>query len=249
MKKTICCVLVFCVWGILISCVGNAAGTPPPEPTHTPNPPTPTQGVSLDDFPDKVFVGENGSYAIYLIHRSGGTDDLPTGELLVFDKDADLVMPMNGSFTVLIGGGTIVNDDGKEEYLVLSMGTYVLRKAVVLSLKDRRQAVNEFCLSAGPYGEHLFWNNYIIFNNCDTSPNRPWGAGEAPGIAAIDLATGAGTTIAQSDLTHQFQIQRIEGDILRYVETYVENEADWQSADKQMTKEDTYDLSLLNANN
>jgi hypothetical protein len=50
-------------------------------------------------------------------------------------------------------------------------------------------------------------------------------------------------------LTHQFQIQRIEGDILRYVETYVENEADWQSADKQMTKEDTYDLSLLNANN
>jgi hypothetical protein len=151
---------------------------------------------------------------------------------------------MSGLFTVIIEGGTIVFDDGKGKYVLLSIGTYTSRNAVVLSLDDQKQAVNDFCLSSGQYGDHLFWNDYIIINNCDTFTNRPWGAGEAPSVTAINLKTGMEAVIAKSDLTHQYSVKQIEGNTLRYTQTYVENEADWLNQDKQKTDEKTYDLTL-----
>jgi len=117
----------------------------------------------------------------------------------------------------------------------------------VLSLKDQKQTVNDFCVSSGPYGDHVFWKNYIILNNCDTFTNRPWGQGEAPSITAINLEAGTETVIAKSDSTHQFQIKLIEGNNLCYIETYVENEVDWQNSVKQKTEERTYDLSSLSS--
>jgi hypothetical protein len=207
--------------------------------------PTAAPKLSLDDFQNKEFVGENDTYSIYLINRSGGTEAAPTGELLVLNKSTNQVIKMNGSFTVIVGGGTIVYDDGQGKYVLLSIGTYTSRDGVVLALADQKQAANGFCMTTEQYGEHLFWNDYIMINNCDTFTNRPWGNGEAPSLMAISLKTGTQTVIAKSDLTHQYSVKQVDGNTLRYVETSVENEADWQNQDKQITTERTYDLTLL----
>jgi hypothetical protein len=69
--------------------------------------------------------------------------------------------------------------------------------------------------------------------------------GEAPSVTAINLITGTETVIAKSDLTHQYSVKQIEGNTLRYIETYVENGADWQNQDRQKTDDKNYDLTLL----
>ena len=217
--------------------------TPIQDPPGSPSTRMPVPQLSLDDFKDKEFVAENDSYSIYLVNRTGGTDDAPTGELLAVNKGTNQVVKMNGQFTVIVGGGTIVYDDGNGKYILLSIGTYTSRKAVVLSLDGQKQAVKDFCISDGQHGDHLFWNDFILINNCDRFTNRPWGAGEAPSVVAINLNTGAMTEIAKSDLTHQFEVDRIEGSTLQYIETYVENEKDWMNPDKQKPEEMSYDLS------
>ena len=142
-----------------------------------------------------------------------------------------------------------MSNDDKGEYILLSQGTYTSRKAIVIALSDKRQAVNDFCTTNGEYGDHLFWNDYVIFNNCDTFQNRPWGAGEAPSIVAINLKTGLATEIAKSDLTHHFHVQAITANSLDYLETSVEGEEDWQNPGKQNTVARAYDLSTLEINN
>lgn len=223
----------------------TAETTPTQLPTAALFTPTSTPKLSLDDFQNREFVGENDIYSIYLINRTGGTDAAPMGELLVFNKSTNQVIKISGLFTVIIEGGTIVFDDGMGKYVLLSIGTYTSRNGVALSLDDQKQAVNDFCMSSGQYGDHLFWNDYIIINNCDTFKNRPWGMGEAPSVTAINLITGTETVIAKSDLTHQYSVKQIDGNTLLYVETSVENEADWQNQEKQKTDDKTYDLTLI----
>lgn len=249
MKKYINFVVALCLMCLLASCAPRVAeATPTQIPSATPVTPTSTPQLSLDDFQNREFVGENDHYSIYLINRNGGTDAAPTGELLVLNKETNQVTQMNGSFTVIVGGGTIVFDDEMGKYVLLSIGTYTSRNGIVLSLEDQKQAVNDFCMSSGQYGDHLFWNDAIIINNCDTFKNRPWGTGEASSVAAINLLTGSQIVIAKSDLTHQYSIKQIEGNTLQYTETYVENEADWQYQNQQKTQEMTYDLTLLGNN-
>lgn len=203
--------------------------------------------LTLDDFTNKVLLGEDDSYAVYLTNSSGGDAPEGTGELVVYDKNQQLVYQITGSFTP--AGTTIVSHDSKGEYVLLSTGTYILRTAILLSLNDKKQAVNDFCIQSGQAGSHFFWNDYVIFNNCDTFGNRPWGAGEAPGITAVNLKTGVITDIAKSDLTHQFEITMITGNDLQYLETYVEKEEDWQAPDKQNSVTQTYNLLSLETNN
>jgi hypothetical protein len=202
----------------------------------------------LADFPDRTIVGENDTHSVYLINRSGGTDSSATGELIIQTKGSDQVSKLNGIFSVILGGGTLVFDDGKGEYLLLSIGTYSTRTGIVISLVDQKQAVNDFCLSSGQYGSHIFWEGLIFINNCDTQNNRPWGRGEAASIIAINLVNGEEIMIAQSDLTHQYSVKIIEGNMLRYTDTFVENETDWQSPDKQRSDEKSYDLTLIGSN-
>jgi hypothetical protein len=238
-----------------LTAISSESRTAETTPTQLPSAalltPTSTFKLVLDDFQNREFVGENDIYSIYLINRTGGTDAAPTGGLLVFNKTTNQVIKMSGLFTVIIEGGTIVFDDGKGKYVLLSIGTYTSRDGVVLSLDDQNQAVNRFCMSSGQYypnEDHLFWNDYIIINSCDTFSNRPWGMGEAPSVTAINLITETVTVIAKSDLTHQYSVKQIDGNILRYGETYVENGADWQNQNKQITDDKTYDLTLLGNN-
>lgn len=231
-----------------------SSGSPPAEssldqlPNNTEFTPTSASKLSLDDFQNKKFVGENDVYSIYMINNNNGTDSASTEELLVQNKDTGLVIKMNGLFSMINGGSTIVYDDGNGKYVLLSIGTYSTRNGIVLSLDNQRQVVNDFCMSSGRYGDHIFWNDYIFINNCDNFNNRPWGRGEASSVIAISLKTGSETIIAKSDLTHQYSIRIVEGNTIRYTETYVENEADWQYQDKQRTDDKAYDLTLLGSN-
>lgn len=204
--------------------------------------PAPTTNLSLDDFPTKELIGENDHYSIYLVNPTTG-DSGKTGEIVVINKNTNALTKMNGAFAIF--GVAIVSDDGKGQYVLLSTGTYTLRNAIVLSLAEQDQAVDKFCMSGG---QGLFWNDYFIYGNCDRLQNRPWGIGEAPSVMAINLKTGAETVIGKSDLTHQYKANQIEGNNLRYTETYVDNEADWADQNLQKTAEKIYDLNLLGSN-
>jgi hypothetical protein len=200
--------------------------------------------IMADDFLEKIFVGENENYSIYIIEITSGNENAKTGTIVVNDKKTDQVIAIDGSCKVLLDG-TIVYDDGKGEYILLSIGTYTSRNAIVISLLNKSQAVNDFCISSGQYGNHLFWRNFIIINNCDLNSNRPWGAGEAPSVETINLLTGEARVIAKSDNAHQFQVKQIDGNILQYIQTYVDDEKDWINIDKHKTEEMTYDLASL----
>ena len=220
----------------------SASPTSTPVPTET----ILTKSLNLEDFANKELVGEDESYSVYLINSTGGDAAEKTGEIVIYDKSQEVVYPIIGTF--ILFGTTIVSNDGKGEYILLSTGTYTSRTATVLSLIDKKQAVNNFCISSGEFGDHLFWNGYVIYNNCDTFDNRPWGAGEAPSITAINLKTGAVTDIAKSDLTHHFQRKAIANNTLEHLEISVENEEDWQNPDNQNTTTNSYNLLSLENN-
>ena len=156
-------------------------------PTSTPVPAATiiTKSWNLEDFENKELVGEDERYAVYLINPTGGDAAEKTGEIIIYDKSQEVVVPIIGTF--ILFGTPIVSNDGKGEYILLSTGTYTSRTATVISLIDKKQAVNNFCISSGEFGDHLFWNDYVIYNNCDTFDNRPWGAGEAPSVTAVHL--------------------------------------------------------------
>ena len=194
--------------------------------------------LRLDDFQNKVLLGENEHYSVYLINSNNKDGSEKTGEIVVHDKGKNLSHPITGVFTFF--ATTIVSNDSKGEYILLSSGSYILRTAIVISLNDKKQATNDFC-SVG----HLFWNDYVIFNNCDTFRNRPWGAGQAPSIEAINLKTGLVTDIEKSDLMHQFIIMSITNNNLQYREISVEREEDWKYPDNQITVLRDYNLLSL----
>lgn len=214
--------------------------------TDTP-PTSQTPSLSLEDFPNKVLLGEDESYAAYLINSSSGNASEKTGEIIIYDKGENLVHQIIGSFTFF--ATTKVSNNGNGEYVLLSSGSYTSRKVIVISLNDNKQAVNDFCTKADEFGDHLFWNDFIIFNNCDTFRNRPWGVGEAPSITAINLKTGLVIDIAKSDLTHQFKIKSITNNNLEYLEVSVEKEEDWQNPNNQITTLQNFDLLSLETNN
>lgn len=224
---------------------GTLSAIPASPPTPAVSAP-PTSSASLEDFPDKVLLGEDERFSVFLINSYNADSAEKSGEIIIHDKGQNLLHEIIGTFTIF--GTTIVSDDGKGDYVLLSNGTYTSRQAFVIALNDNRQAVNQFCISEGKDGSHLFWKDYAIFNNCDMIPNRPWGAGEAPSIVAINLKTGQETVIAKSDLTHHFHVQAITGDTLEYLDISVAKEEDWINQDRHNTVTQTYDLLSLEPN-
>ncbi len=217
------------------------AGTLSALPTEAPAV-VPTQApatAKLEDFPNKAFVGENERFSVFTINPTG-TDPERIGPIIIYNKGMDAVNEIVGTFTLL--NTTIVANDDLGKYVLLSTGTYTSHKAVVISLEEKKQAVNEFCVQTEGY---LFWNDYVIYDNCERMSNRPWGAGEAPGITAVNLKTGALIEVAKSDLLRQFGVKSIAGNTLQYVETSVNSEADWANLGSHIKTERTYDLSAL----
>jgi hypothetical protein len=128
-------------------------------PTETPS--VPTSNAGLENFPDKELLGENQSYSIYLVNQKTGDGISIDGEIVVYDKNRGLTLKIDGSFSIF--GATIVYDDGKGKYILLSTGTYTSRTATIISLTDKKQIVKDFCTSSSEFGSQFFWNNYIIF--------------------------------------------------------------------------------------
>ena len=221
----------------------DTATLPPVPPTDTVEAPL-TTPVSLEGFPNSVLAGENERYGVYLLDQ--GSPDAPPkpSEIVIYDKSRKQAFKMDGTF-LLIVDGTIVSDDGQGRYVLFSVGTYVVREAIVVSLVDKKQAVAEFCIDASPNGGTLFWGDYVLYNNCHTFQNRPWGGGDATGVAAVNLKTGDITELASPDLTHQYNVDKIAGNTLQYVETSVDREADWSIPANQKMRPLTFDLSSL----
>lgn len=210
------------------------AGTLAAMPTEAPS------SLKLEDFPNKVFIGENERFSVFVLNSSDPSNFEQTGPILIYNKGAETVYEIAGSFTLLTST-PIFNDDAGN-YVALSPGTYIIHKAIIISLADKRQAVNDLCVNGGG---NLFWGDYYIYTNCDTFPNRPWGSGEAPSIMAVNLKTGAETVLAKSDLLRHFSIKGITGNTLQYLETSVTSEADWGSPNVHISTELTYDLTAL----
>ena len=204
---------------------------------------TPIPQIGLDDFSNKELAGEDENYAIYIINPMTGKGQAKTGQIIVQDKVKNKIIPINGSFSFF--GPTVIFHDDAQKYLLLSNGTYTSRNAIIVSLEEKKQAVDTFCITVG-HGSLFFWRDFAIYNNCDHFNNRPWGIGEAISVMAINLKTGAITSIAKSDLTHQYSIKQISENTLEYEETSVQNEADWKTLKTLPTPMvETFDLTTL----
>ena len=200
--------------------------------------------AKLEDFPNKAFIGENDRFSVFVLDPTDPNSPEQIGQIIIYNNGTQTVYEIVGTFRVLTS--TPIFNDDLGEYVLLSVGTYTSRTAIVISLSDKKQAVNDFCTSSGAAGSQVFWNDYVIYNNCDTFSNRPWGAGEAPSVMAVNLKTGVTTEIAKSDALRQFTIKRVTGNTLQYEETSVASEADWSNPNNQVKTDKTYDLSTLN---
>lgn len=199
----------------------------------------PTTNLKLEDFINKELLGENNNYSIYLINpKEEGTPE-KIGELFIYDKKNKAITKIAGTFSIF--GTAIVIDDQIGEYILLSTGTGPSRKIIPLSLERKNLAVKKFCATSN----FLFYKNYLIYGNCDVFQNRPWGAGQAASLIALNLKTDQKKTIKKSDFTHQYGPTKIIGDILHYLETFVEKEKDWQNPENQKTVSKTYSLLSL----
>lgn len=199
----------------------------------------PTTNLKLENFTNKELLGENDNYSVYLVNPKGRDTPEKTGELVIYDKKNKTVIKMTGTFSIF--GATIVIDDNKGEYVLLSTGTSMSRGIIPLSLVKKALAVKEFCATS----DFLFYKDYVIYGNCDTFQNRPWEAGQAASLIALNLKTGQEKTIVKSDLTHQYGPTKTVGDTLHYLETFVTKETDWQNPDSQKTISKTYSLLSL----
>ena len=196
--------------------------------------------VTLDDFPNKELLGENKNYSVYLINKVAGAMPETTGELIVFNKQTSVVTQMIGIYPIF--GSTVVIGGNNDDYLLLSTGTGPNRTIHVLSLVTKTSPVEEFCSLGNIF---LFYQDYLTYANCDSFDNRPWGAGEASSLVAVNLKTKALKTLLKSDLLRQYGLVKISGNILTYLQTSVIKEADWSDPAKQLTETKTLDLTKL----
>lgn len=221
----------------------NTAIQPSPSTANSQPSETPTSeqadDLKLTDFPNNELLGENDNYSVFLLNQMSGDAPEKTGELIVYDKKNGAVIKITGMFSIF--GSTIVVDDNNGEYVLLSIGTSVSRGIIPLSLTKKALAGKEFC----SISDFLFYRDYVIYGNCDTFQNRPWEAGQAASLTALNLINGQDKTIVKSDLMHQYGPTKISGDTLYYLETYVTKEEDWQTPDNQKTTSKTYSLLSL----
>lgn len=195
--------------------------------------------LKLEDITNKELLGENDNYSVYMIDPKGEDPSEKIGELIVYDKKNKSVIKITGTFSIF--GASIVIDDNKGEYVLLSTGSSVSRGIIPLSLAKKAQVGKEFCATTN----FLFYKDTVIYGNCDTFENRPWEAGQAPSLVSLNLKTGQEKTIVTSDLTHQYGPTKISGDTVYYLETSVSIEKDWENPDNQKTVSKTYNLLPL----
>jgi dihydroxyacetone kinase DhaKLM complex PTS-EIIA-like component DhaM len=122
-----------------------------------------TTNLKLEDFTNREFVGEDDNYSVYLINSNIDNENVKTGEIFVYIKSSYQIIQINGSFTVIMEG-TIVYDDGIGEYIFLSIGSSPVRRAIVISLKDKKQAIQELCITSGYTEGLIFWKKNIVIN-------------------------------------------------------------------------------------
>jgi hypothetical protein len=138
-------------------------------------------------------------------------DDNKTGQEFTLENEFDNVLPVE------------LYVDSSGTYAELSIGTSFARDIIIYKLSDNPTKVAEFC--AQPNAQ--FWSNYAIYLDCEnTDASRPWEEG-APDIGAINLVTGASSTlVASSPLSTYFE-PMIVGNSMSYQVASVPNQTDW----------------------
>ncbi len=219
----------------------KATITPTLESTIELTPSPSVEDIIMSEYLTKELLGENEDYSVYLLDS---VEALPgrKGKIAVYDKNKKIAINISGLFKIF--GATIVSNDDGGKYVILSNGTYTSRDIVILSLFDKKQAIKNFCaISGNP--SILFWNDYLLYTNCDEFQNRPWGSGEAPSIATVNLVNGQTKILFKSDLFRDYHTQKIEGNTLFYRETSVVKETDWNSEKTQKNTAKTFTLSAF----
>jgi hypothetical protein len=193
----------------------------------------------LKDFPDKQQLGENDTFIVYLVNEEKDPQPHVTGEIIVYNKNTKKIIEINGSFS-LLGRIKIINNP-KKKYLLLSTGFNPNRIIVPINLQEKQRAVENFC----SISTFLFWEDYLIYGNCNSFANRPWGEGQASSLVAKNLKTGKETIIAQADQTNQYGHKKIENNTLYYQQTFVYNPQDWENKNLWQKTVKTFNLENL----
>jgi len=216
--------------------------TPTLVPTEEPTPTielSAVQEVKLEDYQDRQLLAENDNYSAYLVNVVTQETTERSGDLVIYDKQEEKAFKAKGQFSFF--GDTQLTTDASGNYLYLSSGTDVSSGITLISLAEKNRVALRFC----SYGQISFWNDYLVHQNCDTFSNRPWGAGEAPSIEAINLKTGQKKILFQADLLSHYRITEIKDNTLTYEKVFVDKEADWQNTELQKTESATFDMQTL----
>ncbi len=145
------------------------------------------------------------------------------GKLVLINNQTGKEYTLENSYTD-DAGAVILYVDNAETYAQLSEGTSVARGITVYTLSGNPVAVAAFC------AQHraLFWSaHYAIYQDCEHSDApRPWEIG-APNIVAVNLLTGATSTLVASNPLSTYGQISIDQDSLSIVVYSVSTEADW----------------------
>lgn len=199
--------------------------------------PAPEINANLDTYTDKELLGENQTYSVYAINQKQSKPLIDTkGELVVYDKNKKIAIRISGLFYTSLGATLVFNDD-KEKYILLSNGTGIERDTVAISLSEKKQTINDFC----SMGNILFWEDHIIYRTCGTYVYRE-GEGN---VTIVNLLSGQIKVLLKADNLHDFTPRKIEKNTLFYEESSVKKETDWDIPGVEKTVAKTFILSAL----
>jgi len=184
---------------------------------------------------------------VYLITKIEANKEVPaviTGRLKFVDEEQGVSSITSGEYTFNSGNGNVppvILYYPEYDYVITESGTYNARSSKLFNVRNAEQLLPNFI----SYGNYFFWQDFVIHSIADQFDNRPWGAGEAYGIEAININTGRKFTLLRADLYNQFSIKKIEDADLIYLRTAVNRDIDWGDFSKYIKSYEVFDLEQL----
>jgi len=229
---------IFSAIALFISSLFGSHAAPPASVATTTPPAIP---------PNAVFVKSGEDYTLYLVADEASTsgqyllvDPVTGAQTLLGERFAASSTNLSGFYVQSVSH--VLDEYGT--YVAFDTGTSVERSYAVYRIADGREIVR-FCAQHEP----LFWNDAMVYLACDHTNLNTAFEGGAPDIAAVNLRTGATTTLVAShrpDDSHLFyEFRKISGATLTYNATplRLDTRGFWDFATPTPT-EKTIDLSV-----
>jgi hypothetical protein len=190
-----------------------------------------------DDYSDKIELGQNGNYIVWLINPEvGGAEK--KGQFLIELKNSSTAN--NGvkiDEEVSIFGTSGISGDFDNKYIIVSSGTSPASGAYAINV-DRADIINEFGISSKIY----YYDNSIYYNNCDEEINRGIAGPSAPSVETLNMLNGNIQVMYQSDELKHYGVTGLSGNSLEIRKTYVESGDDWRDQSKIQTEDFVHEL-------